>query len=272
MNLDSLIEQVAKVVESAPAAPAAGYSSFPYSSTLYGSQPAAKPASFTAPSAKKVVAPWASLRTAPAPVPPAPAPAPLSAHSSAGHRGAPPAAWHKAGAPSGPVAVAGAPSASLSPGADKEKEEQQGKAKGTAAVAAVEVKGTTAVAAGRAELLRSPGDIDAIPSLTSTGLAELLSRASGFPASASGAEAESAKAAMDLLTRQLLQAASAKADAPATPLPPEARAAAGPSSCSFRYELRPEGDVDAWFRNIRRRIEVELDDGCAVELCLQMAR
>merc|ERR1712232_235036 len=35
---------------------------------------------------------------------------------------------------------------------------------------------------------------------------------------------------------------------------------------SFEYCIQPGGDVEAWFRNVRRRIEVELMDGGNLEL------
>mmetsp|Transcript_83390 Transcript_83390/g.236584 ORF Transcript_83390/g.236584 Transcript_83390/m.236584 type:complete len:259 (+) Transcript_83390:3-779(+) len=53
---------------------------------------------------------------------------------------------------------------------------------------------------------------------------------------------------------------------------PAARAAAGPAFGAYRYDIGPKDDVDAYFRNVRRRIEVELGDGCSVQLCLQTSR
>jgi len=34
----------------------------------------------------------------------------------------------------------------------------------------------------------------------------------------------------------------------------------------YTYEVRPGDDLESWFRNVRRRIEVELDDDCIVQL------
>lgn len=56
------------------------------------------------------------------------------------------------------------------------------------------------------------------------------------------------------------------------PLPPMARAATGPLQCSYRYELGPGDDTELCFRNIRRRIEVELGDGCTLQMCLHLVR
>mmetsp|Transcript_15431 Transcript_15431/g.44183 ORF Transcript_15431/g.44183 Transcript_15431/m.44183 type:complete len:368 (+) Transcript_15431:50-1153(+) len=55
-------------------------------------------------------------------------------------------------------------------------------------------------------------------------------------------------------------------------LPLVARATAGPAEAVYRYDLGSSDDLDAYMRNIRRRIEVELEDGCTVQVCLQMAR
>ncbi|CAK9010393.1 unnamed protein product [Durusdinium trenchii] len=49
-------------------------------------------------------------------------------------------------------------------------------------------------------------------------------------------------------------------------------AAAGPETCTFRYDLTPNDDAEATFRNIRRRIELEMSDGCVVQISLQMVR
>eukprot|EP00933_Yihiella_yeosuensis_P073445 TRINITY_DN82140_c0_g1_i1.p1 TRINITY_DN82140_c0_g1~~TRINITY_DN82140_c0_g1_i1.p1 ORF type:complete len:328 (+),score=111.20 TRINITY_DN82140_c0_g1_i1:72-1055(+) len=62
------------------------------------------------------------------------------------------------------------------------------------------------------------------------------------------------------------------APVPVQALPLAARAAAGPSKGAFRYEVAPGDDVEACFRNIRRRIEVEMGDGCSVQMSLQMVR
>lgn len=40
----------------------------------------------------------------------------------------------------------------------------------------------------------------------------------------------------------------------------------------YSWSLGPNGDVETCFRNLRRRIEVELDDGCTVQMCLEVAR
>lgn len=48
--------------------------------------------------------------------------------------------------------------------------------------------------------------------------------------------------------------------------------AAGPETCTFQYDLTPNDDAEATFRNIRRRIELEMSDGCVVQICLQMVR
>jgi len=37
----------------------------------------------------------------------------------------------------------------------------------------------------------------------------------------------------------------------------------------FRYSLGPGADIEGCFRNVRRRIEVELEDGLTVQMCLQ---
>lgn len=37
----------------------------------------------------------------------------------------------------------------------------------------------------------------------------------------------------------------------------------------YRYSLGPGADIDGCFRNVRRRIEVELEDGLTVQMCLQ---
>lgn len=58
----------------------------------------------------------------------------------------------------------------------------------------------------------------------------------------------------------------------ACPLPTSARAAAGPTQCSYSYDLSPGDDTELCFRNLRRRIEVELGDGCAVQMCLHLVR
>jgi len=56
------------------------------------------------------------------------------------------------------------------------------------------------------------------------------------------------------------------------PLPQSARAAAGPVQCTYRYEIRPGEDAELCFRNIRRRIEVELGDGCTVQMSLHLVK
>lgn len=55
-------------------------------------------------------------------------------------------------------------------------------------------------------------------------------------------------------------------------LPPTARAAAGPAETIYRYDLGSSDTLDAYMRNIRRRIEVELEDGCTVQVCVHMTR
>merc|ERR1711924_64763 len=37
----------------------------------------------------------------------------------------------------------------------------------------------------------------------------------------------------------------------------------------YRYTLTPGADIEGCFRNVRRRIEVELEDGLTVQMCLQ---
>ena len=49
-------------------------------------------------------------------------------------------------------------------------------------------------------------------------------------------------------------------------------AAAGPETCTFQYDITPNDDAEATFRTIRRRIELEMSDGCVVQICLQMVR
>jgi len=38
----------------------------------------------------------------------------------------------------------------------------------------------------------------------------------------------------------------------------------------YRYDLAPGTDTEHCFRNIRRRLEVELGDGCSVSISLQV--
>jgi len=40
---------------------------------------------------------------------------------------------------------------------------------------------------------------------------------------------------------------------------------------TYRYNMGPHDDVEGCFRNLRRRIEVELEDGCTIQMCLQVA-
>jgi len=57
------------------------------------------------------------------------------------------------------------------------------------------------------------------------------------------------------------------------PVTAAARAVAGPTSGVFRYDFASaDADVEACFRNIRRRVEVEMGDGCTVQMTLQMVR
>jgi len=50
------------------------------------------------------------------------------------------------------------------------------------------------------------------------------------------------------------------------------RATAGPLEVFYRYDLNDIKQTDEWLRCIRRRLEVELDDGCTVQLSMQMVR
>lgn len=118
----------------------------------------------------------------------------------------------------------------------------------------------------------------------------------GGGAAAAAAEA-AATAAVELMTKQLRiasagetgsslsedagvtergtpEAGADKRPAMVEALPAPARVAAGPTKAIYRYDFSSatEEDVEAVFRNIRRRIEVEMGDGCSVQMSLQMVR
>lgn len=67
-----------------------------------------------------------------------------------------------------------------------------------------------------------------------------------------------------------VQAPDAAAAAPASSQQP--LLAVVRSESAFNYDLGPGDDVDSCFRNIRRRIEVELADGSTIQMCLEVAR
>lgn len=41
---------------------------------------------------------------------------------------------------------------------------------------------------------------------------------------------------------------------------------------AYTYEIHPGDDLDAWFRNVRRRLEVELEDACTVQVIQSATR
>lgn len=300
LNLDSLMEQVAMVSDSS----ASGFGAYGFvqqpqvnAPLAYGSAPVPVAGGFastaSSPPASRPPAPWARANAAATPATKAGPSMPASK----------PPIWHKAGAP-----LPGVRGSEEQP--DEPEEHAGDGAKEMAVGRSQEVmnslKGTVVPEASAASQPPVPQGEVAVaaraPEIAATpSLADLLTRAAGEVARASGGQdpgsESAARAAMELLTRQFFQAAvpsvvsaasgdaagsegtartqtAARAEAAAaeTPLPASARAIAGPVNCSFRYELGAGGDVDAWFRNIKRRIEVELDDGCTVEMCLQMAR
>lgn len=55
-------------------------------------------------------------------------------------------------------------------------------------------------------------------------------------------------------------------------LPTSARATAGPASSIYEYQIAPNDLLDMSIRNVRRRIEVEVGDGCTVELTMETVR
>lgn len=47
---------------------------------------------------------------------------------------------------------------------------------------------------------------------------------------------------------------------------------AGPDALFFRYDVSPDDNANAVFANLRRRCEIELDDGCIVQMTMQVIR
>lgn len=47
---------------------------------------------------------------------------------------------------------------------------------------------------------------------------------------------------------------------------------AGPNALVFRYDVSPDDSADAVFASLRRRCEIELDDGCVVQMTMQVIR
>lgn len=138
----------------------------------------------------------------------------------------------------------------------------------------------------------------ALEQLSRDALAAARAATGGRGAAAAAAEA-AATAAVELMTKQLRIASAAGREAGSSPseeaavtergtpeagadrrpavveaLPAPVRVAAGPTKSIYRYDFpaSSEEGVEAVFRNIRRRIEVEMGDGCSVQMSLQMVR
>lgn len=103
---------------------------------------------------------------------------------------------------------------------------------------------------------------------------------SALSAAGTSPEAQAAaKAAVEHLVKSLREKPDGLGEDAGSPDEPghlDSRAigtvAAGPETCTFQYDLTPNDDAEATFRNIRRRIELEMSDGCVVQICLQMVR
>eukprot|EP00439_Symbiodinium_sp_Y106_P077405 s644_g16.t1 len=121
---------------------------------------------------------------------------------------------------------------------------------------------------------------EALPSRRPSALHRLAKEALHAARGAGGGEA--AALAVEHMVKKLQEVADEEPSAPADgggeemtiqPLPIPLRAFVGPDSNTYQYDFAAASDdVDACFRNIRRRLEVEMGDGCVVQVSLQLAR
>ncbi|CAE7382875.1 rab2A [Symbiodinium natans] len=122
----------------------------------------------------------------------------------------------------------------------------------------------------------------ALPSRRPSALQRLAKEALQAARGAPGGEA--AALAVEHMVKKLQEVADEEPSAPADgggeemsvqPLPTQLRALVTPGAdaSTYQYDFASAGDdVDACFRNIRRRLEVEMGDGCVVQVSLQFAR
>ncbi|CAE7943862.1 Ras-related protein Rab-2A [Symbiodinium microadriaticum] len=128
--------------------------------------------------------------------------------------------------------------------------------------------------------IQEPEASEALPSRRPSALRRLAKEALHAAQGAGGGEA--AALAVEHMVKKLQEVADEEPSAPADgggeemtiqPLPIPLRAFVGPDGNAYQYDFAAANDdVDACFRNIRRRLEVEMGDGCVVQVSLQLAR